>query len=307
MTRRIAQPVVSEHQHHAISVAAITLISLIGLEGLAAMNNLYQPAQYVYLAVAVYAVQLFWLAFVFDLHFRDRGTAAGDAESFAQALARRLRHLWSWHNLRHLLNAIVLPGIIYWGTVLLVGINFGHVGLQQVLVVTSTIALVACCSLFKEIFRTRQLPVPNAHFLVLYYAKIYAAWLAYAAMLGIVWYYCLPPATFYVLAFAVTFELKYQALYQYSSLTLRNVALAVVVALAMCAVSWFVFAYWNVNYFSAGLLMAAVYNLMWGTFFHSVNRHFTTENVFENMVLFVIMLVVVFGTTNFAERIARCG
>jgi hypothetical protein len=300
------QPVVSERQHHAISVAAVTLISFIGLEGLAAMNNLYQPAQYVYLAIAVYAFQLLWLVFIFDLHFRDRGTPIGDAESFLHALHVRFRHLYTWKNIRHLYNAAMLPGIIYWATVLLVGINFGHVELQQVLVVTSSVSLVVCYTLFKEIFRTKQLPVSNARFLLLYYAKLYAAWLAYAAALGVVWYYCFPAAAFYTLAFAVTFTLKYQALYQYNSLGFRNVALAAAVALAMCAVSYFVFAYWNVNYFSAGLLMAAVYNLMWGMLFHSVNQRFTRDNIFENLIIFVIMVVIVFGTTNFAERIARC-
>jgi hypothetical protein len=298
--------VVSEKVHHVLSVVAISLLSFGGFEGLAALNNLYQPAQYVYLSLVVYAFLVLWLLFIFDLHFRDRSTPLAEAESFAHACRLRFGHLFIWKNIRHLYNSAMLPGIIFWGTVLLVGINFGHVELQQALVVTSSLALVVCYTLFKEIFRTKNLPVSNARFLLLYYAKLYAAWLAYAAALGVVWYYCFPAAAFYTLAFAVTFTLKYQALYQYSSITLRNVALAAVVALGMAVVSYFVFAYWNVNYFSAGLLMTAVYNLAWGLFFHSVNKNFTRDNIFENLVIFIIMLVLVFGTTNFAERINRC-
>ena len=306
MSGHAPQPVVGSRLHHAISIAVISTLSIGGFEALAYMNNLYQPTRYINLALEVYFFLLAWLVFIFDLHFRDRSTPLREAESIGRAIAARFGHLVVWQNIRHLYNAAILPSIIFWGTVILVGINFGHVQLQQILIAASSVALVSCYTLFKEIFRTRELPVSNTRFLVLYYAKLYGSWLAYSASLGIVWYYCFPAGAFYAMAFGVTFILKYQALYQYGVLTPRNVAWALIGAVLMCIASYFIYIYWNVNYFTAGLLMTAFYNLMWGIFFHSVNKNFTKENILENFAIFILMVVLVFGTTNFAERIARC-
>jgi len=290
--------------HRITSIAAITIITFVGFEALLYINNLYQPAQYIKLSIGIYLIMVFWLVFLFDLHYKNILT--GHKGTFLQALRHRFHYVFNWEHFRHFQTYMILPGIIYWGTVILLGINFGHNTLLQFLAVCSSLALIMAFSMLKEIFHAKQSPIKNQHFLVLGYVKLYATWLIFSAALGIVWFYCFPPHIFYLVVYLSTFMLLYQALFQFSNVRFRNVVLVVLISLAVSIGSIFVYQYWNVNYFSAGLFLTAIYNLFWGLMFHHMNKTLSRNAILEQAAIFVLIVVMVFGVTNFHAKILRC-
>lgn len=290
-------------RQRVISVIAISLIGFIGLESLIYINNLYQQFIYIRLAVALYILLVVWLYFLFDLHFKVTGLGR---LGIARAFRRRFDYLFSWKRFRHFQNYLILPGIIYWGTVIIIGINFGHKQLQQYVAVFSSVALIVVFSLFKEVFHSKRMPINNNHFLILSYIKVYAAWLLYSAALGISWYYCLPEALFYSVSFFATLALLYQALFQSSQITARNVFFALCVSAAVSFASYFVYHFWNVNYFSAGIFLAAIYNFLWGNTFLLASKNLTRQAFLEQLVILIIIMSFVLGITDFRARIERC-
>jgi len=292
-----------QNRQRVISVIAISIISFVGFEALVYVNNLYQPIIYIKLAGFIYLILLIWLSFLFDVHFK---LPTQGSNGFLEALGRRFHYMISWMHFRHFVNYLILPGIIYWGTVILVGINFGHEKLQQFIVVVSALALVASYSMFKEIFHVKKTPIENRHFLVLSYVKLYAAWLVYSAALGIVWFYCFPANIFYFVVYFVTFVLLYQALFQFNKLNFRNILRIAFISFVVTLASYFVYIYWNVNYFTAGLFLLAIYNFLWQLLFHILNKSLSREVFFQNFAIFFLIMVMVFGATNFNAKIDRC-
>lgn len=289
--------------HWWISVFAITIISVLGFESLIYIANLYQPKIFIYLSVYVYLFIVIWLQFIFDTHFKEENYVL----SFFKSLRQRFNHFLTWRHLRHFQNFLILPGIIYWGSVILIGINFGHKGLQQFIGLASSLALIVSLTLFRDVFNKKLKDVEQRHFILLNYVKIYAAWVIYAASLGIVWYYCFPQSVYSLGVFLVTFMLIYQALFQISELTFRNFLSAMAIAIIISFLSYFVYKYWNVNYFSAGIFLAAVYNLLWMLFYSiRIKKVLGEELLFEQLALFALVLVMVVSVTNFKSKIDRC-
>ncbi|MDB4940074.1 MAG: hypothetical protein JWO40_499 [Candidatus Doudnabacteria bacterium] len=295
---------VQSKTHRAISVIAISLISFVGLELLVYINNLYLTQTYIMVSFYIYFFMLLWLYFIFDLHFKDRDYL--DAKTITRTIGRRFKHFAVWENFRYFQNFLILPGLLYWGSIVLIGINFGHLKLQHFIAVTTSLALVVAYSLFKEVFHQKQAPITNSHFVMLTYIKVYASWLVYAGSLGIVWYYCFKPIVFYVVVFLVTLMLLYQALFQFCKITLQNLGLAVLVSLVMALTSFFVYQFWNVNYFSAGLFLMAFYNFLWNILYHLIKKTLNGQVFLEQLTIFILIVVMVFGVTNFKAKIERC-
>ncbi|GAC1412413.1 MAG: hypothetical protein NVSMB66_1370 [Candidatus Doudnabacteria bacterium] len=294
----------SSKTHRFISILAISLISFVGLEILVYINNLYQTQIYIQASGYIYLFLLIWLYFIFDLHFKDRQHL--DTKTLLSSIVKRFKHFTVWEHLRYFQNFLILPGILYWGSIILIGINFGHLKLQHFIAVSTAIALVVAFSLFKEVFHQKIAPIHNSHFVALTYVKVYAAWLIYASSLGIVWYYCFKPYVFYAVVFLVTLMLLYQALFQFSKITLQNLGYALLVSVGLSVASYYVYQYWNVNYFSAGLFLMAFYNFLWGLLYHTVKKTLTFQVFFEQIAVLSLILVIVFGTTNFNSKIDRC-
>jgi hypothetical protein len=295
---------VASKTHKAISVFVISLISFIGLESLVYINNLYQPQIFIMASGYVYLFLVIWLHFIFDLHFKD--TQHLDATTLWRSIVRRFKHFMVWEHFRYFQNFLILPGLIYWGSIILIGINFQRDRIQHFIAIASSIALVCAYSLFKEVFHQKQTPIQNNHFIVLTYVKVYASWLVYAGSLGIVWYYCLSTWTFYAVVFLVTLMLLYQALFQFCKITLQNLGYAVLVSILMSVASYFVYQNWNVNYFSAGLFMTALYNLFWNLLYQTIKGTRTPRAIAEQFAIFLLIVIMVFGVTNFNAKIDRC-
>ena len=302
-------PLPHEHKfisvwHRVVALLAVVIIALTGFEALVYVNNLYQPVLYIQLSGFIYLIFIFWTMFIFDLHFKQFFSGPGNVW---QVLKTRFHYMGKWEHFRHFQNYLVLPGIIYWGSIVIIGINFGHYKLQQFIVSASVLSLIGVFALLKEIFRVKQTPINNNHFLILGYIKLYAAWLIYSAALGIVWFYCFPPHVFYLVIYLTTFMLLYQACFQFAALRFRNVLAIFIISLAVAIGSYFVYQYWNVNYFSAGLFLAAIYNLLWSSMFHIIRKSLTKETLLEQLAIFALIVIMVFGLTNFNARILRCG
>ncbi len=293
---------VNKGLHRAIEVLAITLMAFVGFEGLIKIENLYQPILFIQLSGIIYLILFIWMHFLFDLHFRKRQPFV----SMVQQIKGRFEHFLVWENFRHFQNYLVLPGTIYWGSVVLIGINFGHHGLQQAIAVCSSLGLICTYAFFGKLLG-HQIDVSNeVEFLILTYVKIYSAWLLFAGSLGITWYYCFPQSTYYLTVFMVSFILLYQALFLFHATSFWNVLRAAGIALIVTAFSVVVFHVWNVNYFTAGLFLTAIYNFLWTLLFHSIRRTLTPAVIIEQLAFLALMLIMVFGATNFRERIDRC-
>ncbi len=288
-----------------VSLFAVSLLSFAGLELLVYINHVYVENNILYnkLAGIIYLLLFLWLNFIFDLHFREDHLTA---DSLWHAIKLRFKHFVSWEKFRHFQNYLILPSIIYWGSVLLIGINLDHAVLQQFIAIVSGLSLVIVYTLFKEVFHNKITPIKESHFLTLSYIKLYACWLAYASLLGIIWYYCFPPHVFYFTVALVTLMLLYQALFQFANVNLSHILLIVIITIAMGFVSFFVFNLWNVNYFTAGVFMVAVYNLFWNFLFNGINKKISKGLIFEQLAIFILVVVMLFGSTNFRAKIDRC-
>lgn len=300
---RILHHRTSHNVQRVIAVAAISIISFVGLESLVYIANLYQPQVFLEASLFIYLIMIIWLHFLFDLHLREDHT---DAKSIVHAIGLRFKHFASWENLRYFQNYLILPGLIYWATIVLVAINFNHIRLQQYITVVSSICLIVCYTFFKEVFHSRFAPLKNSHFVILAYVKLYAAWIVYAAALGIVWYYCQGQYYYHLIIFVSTFMLMYQALFQFSRMKLESILHVFLISAFVAVASFFVYKQWNVNYFSAGLFLTAIYNFLWTIFFHYTNKTLTREIMIEQVAILVLLMIMVFGTTNFRSQIGRC-
>lgn len=290
--------------HRVISTSAIFFCLLIGFESLVIISNLNQNQIYVEISGFVYLILLFWLYFLFDLHFRDREHFT--AQTLLHAIGKRFKHFARWENLRYFQNYLILPGILYWGAVILIAINFNHFKLQHFVAVASALALTLSYSMFKEVFNDKTATINNNHFIILVYVKLFASWLAYSAALGIVWYYCFPTWFFYMAIFLVAIMLLYQSLFQFCALSFHNFMIVLSIACAVTLSAVFVYKFWNVNYFSAGLFMTAIYNFGWSLFYHKIQKTLSLQVLMEQIAILALILVMVFGVTNFNARIDRC-
>ncbi len=286
-----------------VSVITISIISFVGLEALVYINNLYQNQVYIMASGYIYLIMLIWLYFLFDLHFKEADIGG---MGVWKAIGRRFKYFASWDHFRYFQNHLIMPGILYWGAIILIGINFGHHKLQQFIAVVTSFCLVVSYGLFKEVFHNRLMPISNNHFVLLSYVKIFASWLAYAGSLGIVWYYCFPPHVFYFFTFMVTLMLLYQALFQLSEYKAKYLGNILAVSAFMTIISYYVFQNWNVNYFSAGLFMTAVYNFFWNMLHHSIRKTLTAQIFLEQLAILALIIIMVFGVTNFNAKIDRC-
>ncbi len=119
----------NEHKQKIFSSLIVTTGALLGFEAFSYIVGLYQFNTAIYVAFYVYLFHIFWLTFIFDLHLKKRGVLANakinykGAQMVRQALKDRLEHARRWDYLRHYQNYLVLPGMIYWSTIILLFLN----------------------------------------------------------------------------------------------------------------------------------------------------------------------------------------
>lgn len=302
------QPLMNEQKQKYLSTLITSGVAFLGFEALSYIVGIYQLKTAVLVSLYVYAFHIFWLTFLFDLHLKKRGVWAEvkvsfqGIELFFEAFKRRVEHVRKWEYLRHYQNYLVLPGIIYWSTVALMFLNPFQNEFKQLLVITASFCMSVAYWFMKE-HVSRKLEAHDSWIKVLSLVKLFAAFLIYSAIIGIATRFGYDAYFLLYSIFVVTFLLVYQALFQHKLLTFQIFLWIIIIALILGIVSVLVYSNWNTEYFTAGLVLLAVYNCLWGILHHHLDRTLSRRLVFEYVVMMLFVVSFLLASHNFDQRV----
>ena len=96
----------------------------------------------------------------------------------------------------------------------------------------------------------------------------------------------------------------HQAFFQHHFINPESLQLLLTIGFILTAVSLFLFVSWSVNFYSAALALSAIYNTIWGIVHHKyIDRNLTREIVYEYLAVLFVILVIVFSSTNFSQKV----
>lgn len=296
----------TEHQNKIFSAFIISAVTFLGFEALSLILGYNEVEAFRTSAVYLFLFHVFWIAFIFDLHLKTAPsvdiTSALFQDLFRRAIIQRFQHFYRWVFLRHFLNYFVLPTILFWSTVILLFLNPFRGELKQLVIIVSTISYALNYWHMKDhITANFSAHHPSVRFLVI--SKLLTAFMAYAALVGFAWYFGLSGSWIYVLILAVTFFLMHQALMIYDY---HNSHLFLIVAGAAIVSAWvgvWVYHNWTYQYFTAALILLAVYNTVWGFLHHYLEKTFSSRVALEYLILGLLVVSIIFATHNFGTRI----
>ncbi len=299
---------ISDRKQKFLSTLIVSIGAFLGFEALAITVGLYQIKTYASLSVYIYLFHFIWLTFIFDLHLKKRsvigaylsGELAGNL--IWQALKERVGHMTDWQYFRHYQNFLVLPAIIYWTSVCLIFLNPFRQDVKQLIVVSSSIAMAVVYWYFKDFF-SKRLEAHELGLRILGLAKLFAAFFAFAAALGMTWYFGLGSEFLILAVFSLTFFLLYQALFQHKLLNFDVYIWLVVIASGVSAAAYLVYIYWGASYLTGALVVLAVYNLAWGVLHHYLDKNLTKKIAIEYVLMTMVVLSLLLGSHNFTSRI----
>ncbi len=300
-----------------ISSLLLGLVVILGFQALIYILNLNQAGLFFRSAFYIWLYLMFYIALVYDLHFKTRGNwsraalkhqdvagiASRKIKIFFSALSERVQHLGKIAFLRHWLNYLILPTLVFWGTVGVFYVNFGFYKIQQITAILSSVALLLNFYFLKEVFIRQKIKVDPDIFITLSVVKIYAVTLVYAASLSLVRHYCLDPKYFALGIFTLTFLLIYQALFQHDFINSKNLGISLVISLVLAVAGYFLVIFWGYNYFTGAVFLAVFYNLLWGIFHYSLDRMLNVKVFLEIAIISLILASMVFGVTNFKAQL----
>ena len=238
---------------------------------------------------------MFLASFIFDLHLKKAGAWHALEERFGYMLD--VNH---WMNYQ---NYLILPGIIFWSAIALMFLNPFDLILGQGIILTATLGLTIAFWYLKTVFYAHK-QARAGTLQVIFLVKLLATYLAYAAAFGLSRYFGYNALFFAILIFGVTFLLLYQAFFQHHYISLGTVGLILLSALAIALIGYYMFSIWNVNYFSGALAVAVFYNTIWGLMHHKlIEKNLSRDMVYEYLTVLFVVLVIIFSTTNFSERV----
>lgn len=299
----------SETKHKIISIAIATLGSLLGFEALSLALRLYQLETFYWIALVIYAFHVFWLTFIFDLHLKSRGNITAGRllnlkglRLFGHALKNRLSHLSRWGDFRHCINYLILPGLLYWGTAVILMLNPFRSLLKQSIIVLTTAAIVSAYTYYKRVF-DKKMEHHEDGLKILNLSKIYCAFLCLSAVFGLTVYFGLPPDFLAISLGFLTFLLAYQALFQHDLVTPVTVMGMVASALFVALAGSVLYRVWDTNYFTAGLFLATCYNFCWGLLHHYADKNLTKKLAVEYFVMSLFVATMLIATHDFRIRI----
>ncbi len=302
------QPLINETKQRYLSTVIVAVGAFLGFEALSSSIGIYQLKSSLYLSFYIYAFHVFWLTFLFDLHLRNRGVLANarlnhkGLKMLWEAFKDRCAHVRRWDYLRHYQNYLVLPGLLYWSTVILLFLNPFNNGIKELLVFSSTFAMSVAYWYMKEHI-SRKLEASDHWIHVLSLVKLFAAFLVYSAVLGVTIHYGYDVVFLLSAVLTLTFLLLYQALFQHNLLSFSIFLSAVIIAMLMGFVSVWVLSNWSSEYFTAGLVMLAVYNTLWGLLHHYLDKTLSRKVVFEYFAMMILIISFLFASHNFNQRV----
>lgn len=295
--------IISPKKHKAILVSIAALSSFLGFEAASQALQVYQIGFFLRISLYIYLFLVCLQIFVFDLHLRKPRSLVGLERNLKTAFRERFEYLANRHHFLHFQNYLLLPGITFWTTVAMLYLNPFEQALKQGIIIISTLALAANFWYLKTVFLahkdarglTRQL---------IFLIKFWASYLAFAASFGITRYFGNGQQWFVAAVFTLSFLLLYQAMFQHHETGFETLKFLLGTSFFLSLVGFFLYFFWNVNYFSGALVLTAVYNTIWGIIHHKwIDKNLTKELTYEYLAVLFLILVIVFGTTNFALRI----
>ncbi len=302
--RIVMANLINPAKQKAIVVAVTALTTLLGLEAASISLGLYQLEKFLLICFYVYLFLVIWQSFIFDLHLKKSYTWHGFEKSFWTALKARFRYMVETHHFLHYQNYLILPAIIYWSAVGLLFLNPFDQTLKQVVIFCTATVLTIATWYLKTVFYDHH----GAHHTVrqiIFLVKLGGAYLSFAAAFGLTLYLGVDLLTFALVIFALSFLLFHQAFFQHHYNGYKTVEIFSVCGIVLSWVAALVYLFWNVNYFTGALVIAAVYIACWGIVQHKyIDRNLTREIVYEYLSVLFVVIVLVFSMTNFRERIA---
>src|SRR3990167_3718561 len=256
------------NQKFVIVVLAVAA-SFFGFEAAGRAIDAYQLRNFFEISLYVYLFLLFMQIFVFDLHLRPARSIAGLERSFFAALRNRFHYMGERNHFLHFQNYLILPGVIYWATIAILFLN----------------------------------PFAAAFGITRYFAPVSPESIALSPVahadkfaLGSPW--------LFVFIFSISFLLFYQALFQHHAVDFNMLKFLFFTSIGLGVLGYFLFYYWNANYFSGALVLTAVYNTIWGIVHHKyIDKNLNRDLVYEYLAVLFVILVILIGSTNFGERI----
>ena len=302
------KPLMGERKQKFLSTLIVSFGAFFGFEVLNYILALYQIDAYILVSFYVYFFHVFWLTFIFDLHFKKKGVLAyghlnqAGFKLLKSALRDRVAHVFNWSYLRHFQNYLVLPGLLYWSIVILLFLNPFKEPLKQGLIVIGSFCMTVAYWYMKEMF-SRNMEAHEWGIKVLALVKVLAAFFIYSATFGLAFYYGFGLDFLLPAIFCVTFLLIYQALFQHKLLNFNLHFLILGISGACALVSYWVYQNWNWNYLAGALFVLAVYNTLWGFLHHHLERTLTKKLVFEYTLMLLVVLSLLLAGNNFDSRI----
>jgi hypothetical protein len=302
------KPLISEQKQKLVSVAIVTAATFAGFQALSfVLAKTFQLADFIFLAIVIYLFLLLWLVFLFDLHLKKKLSLSmlesGEGEIMIfKAVRRRFMHLMHWPYLRHYLNYLILPAIIYWSTVTLLALNPFREGLKQAMIGMSVLSLSFAYWYFKESF-SKNFELHHLGIKILSLFKLLGAFLFFCSMLGFVFYFGKSAKFLFLGIFAGSFLLLYQFLFSHR--LFKSPLLAPMTLISLCSAFsalWLYFA-WSNNYFTGALVVLGVYNVGWGFLHHHLDGNLNRKLVLEYLLILLFILILLFSSHDFAPRI----
>lgn len=293
-------------QHKITSALIVTVITFLGFQALSVIIGLNQQQTFVSTAVYIFIFHIFWIAFVFDLQLKYRSSVGIVSAKFQnlvrEALIVRFRHFFHWHYLRHYLNYLVLPTLLYWAVVILLFINpFAH-QFKQAMIWSSTLVLTTFYWHMRE-HLTARIEMRYTALRILSALKLFAAYLVFAAAIGGVYYYGLDAHLLFYAIAGASFMLLHQALFQHDFGSPKLTLLILILSAIVAGVGVYISHIWNTEYFTAAMIVLAAYNTLWAFMHHTLDRTFSTKLAFEYLILAILVVSIIFATHNFSPRL----
>lgn len=286
-----------------VVVLVASLVSFLGFEAASQALAVYQISPFLKIAVVVYLFLLFWQMFIFDLHLKKTGSWAVLERSMSRQLKDRFEYLKEKHHWLNFQNYLILPGVIYWSTIALLFLSPFDEIRKQAWIILGTLGLAVAFWYLKTVFYAHKDAKPPVRQMI-FLAKLFASYWSFAAALGTGHYFGYSGEWFGLVVFLLTFLLMYQALFQHHYLGFKTLKFLFFSGILLSTVGYLIYYLWNVNYYSGALCLAAFYNTIWGIVHHKyIDKNLTREMVYEYLAVLFVVLVILFSTTNFAERI----
>lgn len=300
-----------------ISAVWVTLGIFLCLEVLAYILNLDQAYIYIYLAIVIGLYLTLKITFFYDLHFKSTTTSLRLLKGHSGVRVwlkahlimvyaytkERLHHFRHWKTLRHWINCLGLPWLLYWATVGVIFLNFNRVAIQQSVILLSTAALSVLFWHLKEIYRNQGENVTEAAHVSFQAVKLYSALMIFLCGLGLVQYFCLPYWSLCLVVLGAIFTLMYQSLFHMQKINWVTVAVIAIIAFVLSLFAGLVHIYWGLNYATGALFLTGLYNFVWGLYHYYLRRRLSWQVFFEYLLVTIFICGLSIGVTNFKARL----